>query len=297
MKNGLFEDFVQKKLLMLVVLTLVGILSSCSLVGRGSNESPPGYNLNEPVIVKLPTELDEISGLAFYPPDTSVFAIVDEYGLLYKVYLNRPKYIEKWRFGKVADYEDLVLLDSNFYVLNSVGIISAFSFLSEDTLAYEEYPLPSIEGNNEFEILYYDRVTKKLTMICKDCEADSKAQLSGFTFDPHERKYDEKGFVIDVQQIAQLAGEQKIKFKPSAAAIHPVTGELYIISSINLMLVVADRNGNAKKIYRLERGNFKQPEGITFTPEGDLIISNEAAERGVANIMIFRYNNTEQDSK
>lgn len=288
MKNGLLGDFVQKHALFFIVLAFVGTLVSCSF--SNGNESPPGYDLNDPLVVKLPTELDEISGLAFYPADTSVFAIVDEYGLLYKVYLNRPKYIEKWRFGKVADYEDLVLLDSNFYVLNSVGIISAFSFLSEDTLAYEEHPLSSISGSNEFEILYYDPFVRKLKMICKDCEVDSKAQLSSFTFDPHQRQFDQTRSVIDVQQIAQLVGEEKIKFKPSAASVHPITGELYIISSINLMLVVADRDGNAKKVYRLKRGSFKQPEGLTFTPEGHMIISNEAAEQGVANIMIFRYN-------
>jgi hypothetical protein len=37
---------------------------------------------------------------------------------------------------------------------------------------------------------------------------------------------------------------------------------------------------------------FKQPEGITFTPKGDMIISNEAADRGVAEILLFKYNKT-----
>jgi uncharacterized protein YjiK len=87
-----------------------------------------------------------------------------------------------------------------------------------------------------------------------------------------------------------MIGEEKIKFKPSAAAINPVTDELFIISSVNKLLVIADRKGNPKQTYPINAGLFKQPEGITFTPEGDLIISNESADRGVANLLFFKYN-------
>jgi hypothetical protein len=53
-------------------------------------------------------------------------------------------------------------------------------------------------------------------------------------------------------------------------------------------LVTADRKGNIKKMYELDPKLFKQPEGITFTPTGDLLISNEAALTGSANILIFK---------
>ena len=45
--------------------------------------------------------------------------------------------------------------------------------------------------------------------------------------------------------------EKKVKFKPSAAAIHPVTGQLFIISSINKVLVMADKNGVPEKVYKI----------------------------------------------
>jgi len=263
--------------------------ANCNLVKKHKSESPAGYDLNHPILIKLPTELDEISGVAYYPQDTCVFAIVDEAGLLYKIFINRPKQIQKWIFADKSDYEDLVLLDSNFYVLSSKGDISAFRFFSSDTLAYKEYPLTSIGKGNEFEILYFDRFLNKVVMICKDCEVDTKKHLSCFTFDPYTFQYDNSRLIINVQRIAELAGEKKLKFKPSAAAIHPLTGELFIISSINKMLVVADHDGKAKNVFRLNGGDFKQPEGLTFTPAGDLIISNEAADHGVANIMIFPY--------
>jgi len=43
-----------------------------------------------------------------------------------------------------------------------------------------------------------------------------------------------------------------------------------------------------KEVYKLDPKIFKQPEGITFTPTGDLLISNEAALTGAANILIYK---------
>jgi len=281
------------KTLTIIFITAVCFTSSGCLSRDKTSKSPDGYDLHHPIVVKLPTELDEISGLAYYPKDNCVFAITDESGLLYKIFLNNPRQIEKWEFGNAADYEDLVLLDSNFYVLISKGHILSFRYLSSDTLARREYILPG--KKNEFEILYYDDRLKKLVMMCKDCEGDKKGFLTAFTFDPKTLLFDDR-FVIDVKLIATMIDEDKIKFKPSAAAINPVTGELFIVSSINKLLVVTDRNGKAKQVFGLN-GMFKQPEGITFTPNGTMIISNEAAGEGVANLLIFPYKKTADQNK
>jgi hypothetical protein len=92
-----------------------------------------------------------------------------------------------------------------------------------------------------------------------------------------------------------MAGEEKIKFKPSAAGINPITGDLFIISAINKLLVIADRRGDAKEVYKIDPAVFKQPEGLTFSPAGALVISNESADEGVANILVFPYNPKQQN--
>ena len=63
---------------------------SCGPKSEGKLSSPPGYNLEKPQIYKLPSGLDEISGIVYYPKDKSVLAINDERGWLYKVALSRP---------------------------------------------------------------------------------------------------------------------------------------------------------------------------------------------------------------
>lgn len=254
-------------------------------------KSPPGYNMKTTIQVKLPLELDEISGVAYYPVDSSIFAINDEKGWLYKI-KKRGREIQRWKFSPGADFEDVVLLDSIFYVLQSNGNIMRLTFSEQNTVNVQQFYFDKTgQSKSEFEILYYDPVKKKMILICKDCELDKKKSLTTFSFDPHSGQYNDSSFRIDVTKIAAAIGEEKIRFKPSAASINPKTGELFIISAINKLLVVADTNGQFKQAYKIDPGIFKQPEGLTFTPAGDLIISNEAADVGVADILFFTYQN------
>lgn len=251
-------------------------------------KSPEGYNLNRVIQTKLSLELDEISGIAYYAKDSSLFAINDEKGWLYK--LKKGTNGLRWKFSKGADFEDLVLLDSAFYVLQSNGNIIRLSFDSKNTLAAQQYYFDQQgDGLNEFEILYYDSTRQKLILVCKDCESDKKKSLTTFSFDPIAGKYTGSDFSINVEKIAASVGEEKIRFKPSAASVNPKNGLLYIVSAINEMIVVTDVNGNFKNSYKIDKGIFKQPEGITFTPSGDMIISNEAADIGVADLLYFSY--------
>jgi len=272
-----------------IYLFVVIIYSRCTPPADNGNlyKSPPGYDLTKPFLLKLPVELDEISGVAFYARDSSVFAIGDEFGWLYKIPLTAGKPIRKWKFSSEGDYEDIVMVDKVFYVLQSNGNITAFTFDEHNQVLAQQQQFPS--KGNEFEILYYDPHKFKLILLCKDCETDKKKALTAYWFDLLHKRFDDSSS-INVTAIANMIGEKKIKFKPSAAAINPVTDELYILSSVNKLLVITDRNGNPKQAFPIDGSLFKQPEGITFTPEGDMIISNEAADRGVANLLFFKYN-------
>lgn len=146
-----------------------------------------------------------------------------------------------------------------------------------------------IRKKNEFESLYYDDEYKGLVMICKDCEDDNSKFTSAYLFDPLNNKYNSAVFKIDLEPIARKLGIDKIKFRPSAATVNPITKDVWIISSINQVIVVTDKQGNMKDVYTLNPGIFKQPEGITFTPWGDLLISNEAVDKyGSATLLIFK---------
>jgi len=269
------------------------LAESCSQ-NSNSYPNPPGYNFSKPYVYKLPTALDEISGLAFYPKDSGIFAIQDEKGWLFKIHLKNPLQIERWKFSNGADYEDLSLVDSTFFVLRSKGIVEKFQFDTPDSVSIQPFRLS--EEKNEFETLYYDSSIHKLVVICKNCEQDTRKEVSSFTFDPSANTFS-PFFKIEAETIKEQLGEdEKFRFKPSAAAVHPLTGELYVIASVNHALVILNKDHSVKNAYKIDPGLFKQPEGLTFTPKGDLIISNEVAERGAAEILFFKYNklNTRQ---
>lgn len=246
------------------------------------------YNFSSPTVIDLPQELDEISGIAFYPKDTSVFAIVDENAILYKISITNPKQVRKWEFGKAKDFEDIVLMDSTFYVLVSNGNILKLKFNTDNTIATEKYEfLTTSKAQNEFETLYYDSSSNALITMCKNCEEDGKSKVTSYLFNDTGKVFSPFR-QIETQPIAEKLGENKFKLRPSAAAVNPVTKDLYVVSSIAKCIVVIDSMGSFKEAYPLNPKIYKQPEGLTFTPQGDLIISNEVFLEGYANLLILK---------
>lgn len=268
-----------------IILFWLIFFVSCN--SQTNYKSPEGYDLNNPVKVFLETNLNEISGINYYPKDTGIFAISDATGNLYKIFPGRKMLVQKWRFGSNHDYEDLQLQDSIFYVLASSGDIMRIKFISANSLQTTKYNFP--EKKDEFETLYFDSSLNKLIMICKDCKDDKKKEVSTFTFDPITLKYSEGPYKIDADKIASLLRTDKIKFKPSAAAINPLTHQLFVLSSVNKCIAVMDKNGKVQSVYPLSSSVYKQPEGIAFTPKGDLLISNEYDNNGSANILIITF--------
>ncbi|HZH01113.1 MAG TPA: hypothetical protein VEY32_08525, partial [Flavisolibacter sp.] len=74
-------------------------------------------------------------------------------------------------------------------------------------------------------------------------------------------------------------------FNPSGMAIHPQTGDIYIVEGTHPKLLIMDRRGNIKTLHPLQSSSFQQPEGITFSPSGETYISNEGG-KGKGNILL-----------
>ena len=274
-----------------VTLITISFLSCSSASKEKENtvNNNEQYDLQNPYIIKLPESLSEISGIAYYPKDSSVFAIEDEDGLLYKIKLNRNNDIKKWRFDKKHDFEDVVLKDSIFYVLISNGDIETIRFGVGDSLTTTTSAFPNAsKKKNEFESLYFDDTLHQFVLLCKDCEDDSKKQISAWGYNFDTQLYTASVLTVNVLPVDEKLGEKKMKIKPSATAINPVNNNLYILSSISHLLIVTDRAGNFKEVFPLDPAIYKQAEGIAFTPAGDMIISNESHETGVATILIIK---------
>jgi uncharacterized protein YjiK len=91
-----------------------------------------------------------------------------------------------------------------------------------------------------------------------------------------------------VDEIKSFAGKVKRGFRPSAIARNPLNNEWYILSSVNKLLIVADKEWKVLAVHELNGNKFNQPEGIAFDLHGNLYISNEGDDLAEGNILKFK---------
>ncbi|HEV7782180.1 MAG TPA: SdiA-regulated domain-containing protein [Chitinophagaceae bacterium] len=270
-----FLNFQAKGLALFAVAVL--LLAGCKPKTR-SFKSPPHYNFGKSWTDKLDeTKLLEISGIAYDTKNNVFLAIQDESNYLFFLDRENKTVKEALLFGDVADYEDVALYNGTPYILRSDGTI--FKFV-KDSATGKTFSLEvgesRVGGEKDFESMYTDTARNALVVICKNCKIDDENSVSAFAFYPDSIGYDDKAlYTIDAKKIRELSPKSSGKFQPSAAAIHPKTNDLYIVSSASNQLAVTDLDGKVKSVYRLSPKLFPQPEGITFRSDGDMYISNE----------------------
>ena len=277
----------QSKLTILIACLSIFLFSCTSKAQKEKFDNTETFDFSTPKIINLPQALDEISGIAYYPKDTSIFAIIDEDGLLFKVSLNRPDEVKEWRFDKQRDFEDIVFLDSTFYIMVSNGDLDKITF-ENAKIAVAKVDFPNASKKvNEFEAMYFSPESNRMVMLCKQCEDDKKSTLSSYYFSDSAHQF-VPFKTIETEPLFQKIGSKKEKIKPSAAALNPLTKELYVLCSVNKIIFIEDGNGKIKEVIKLDPKIYKQPEGMAFTPDGDLIISNEVYLEGYATLLLLK---------
>src|SRR4051812_14087436 len=257
------------------VLSFCGFLFLCATCQMRPRRSflpnIPGYDESKKEEFILDKKLVEISGM-YYLPDGRIAANNDEEGKVF--FLKLPEgSLEHFKFGGKGDYEDLVQVDSFFYVLESNG--NLHKVLESDESAHEEFKFP--KKKIEFESLYYDKPVNKLVLISKD-HSETAPGILAYSFDLADHAYsDSEYYFIPMKQVFRALKNNIAECKPSAAAINPVTGKVFIIASVGKVLLVCTRTGTVEHAYKINPSQFPQPEGITFAPNGDMYISNEGA--------------------
>ena len=258
--------------------------------GTGTTTQKDNYDISKPDDkMVLGKQLHEISGMAWIPENNMILAENDEKGDIYPVdFKNKKDDFKKIKFGGHGDYEDIVHTDDANYLLVSSGSIIQVTIKDSVVTGTKEYALDK-KGANEYETLYLDKADNSLIMLCKKCSHEKETSRSAFRFDLATKKFsDQPAYTIDIGVIQKMLNDNNAEFKPSAAAINPVTGKLFVVASVGKLLVITDKKGNVEKVFRLDPNLFNQPEGITFAPNGDLYISNEGGE-GDATILKFSY--------
>jgi uncharacterized protein YjiK len=82
-------------------------------------------------------------------------------------------------------------------------------------------------------------------------------------------------YLADHPEQTKLEGRMATELDPSAIAIHPQSGMIYLVSTRGRLLMVLDPKGKILRIEALPRSVHPQPEGIAFLPDGTLFLSSE----------------------
>ena len=253
------------------------LLYACEPKSKNQSETTTFQNINLPYNFESPTEkytlpdkLKEISGLSYFKKNQLV-CVNDEEGKIYIYDIKEKKIVDKIPFGKDGDYEGVEVVGDEVFVLKSNGKLKGFK-IGE---AFEREIDCSEPEVIEYEGLGYDPKSKHLLLIAKERvkSVDDKKMIYAYDFD---RKVLFKHISIPQEQVTDDANGKD--FKPSGIAVHPKTGQTFIIASSGKKLLVLSEKGQKEALISLNPKIYRQPEGICFSPDGDLFISSEGKD-------------------
>ncbi len=254
------------------------------------------YDFHSPKsTIILPDTLREISGVTCIDSLT-LGCIQDENGILFIYDLVNREIKNQFTFEMDGDYEGLARVNNDMYVLRSDGAvfeINNFQSPNYSTTTHQtQIPAPNNEG------FCYDKANNRLLIGCKGKLGKGKEfkdLRAIYGFDLNEKIISEKPvFEFNVKDLKEYAEkhnldisykekknskEPDIKFMISGLCIHPITKELYILSAADHLLFVYDMKGQLKHMEVLKKHLFNKAEGLAFTPDGSLYISNEGQDK------------------
>lgn len=268
------------------------------------------YDIDNPVKSwELSKELMEVSGLSFID-NNRLACVQDEKGKVYLFSLKTGEIEKKIDFANDGDYEGVEVVKNDIWILKSNGTLHKIKdFLKETQPKVKKYPTV-LSGKNDAEGLTYDFISNQLLIACKGHpfvddkpEKDFKAIYS---FDLNTKNIDLKPFLLiemdsikyyknynsmthlGVDLLAHFdSSKGDISFQPSGIAVHPISGNIFILASVGNLLVVFSQEGHMLVMIKLKSKYYPKPEGICFSPDGTLYIANEGKNFEKATILKF----------
>ena len=240
-------------------------------------------------------DLKEISALSPSDEKGSFLAISDERGEFFFIDANNNgAIIRRVLFREKGDFEGAEMVENTLWALKSDGKLFEVSNWKSGMLYVEEFATP-LKKEDDVEGLGYDASRHTLLLACKG-DPDSAYLRLIYGFDLNTKKMQDKPlYAIDPKAVNLLVpyieSEKQDFFSPSGVAKHPLTGDIYVISTALKRLVVLDKDsGKIRFATRLDKKIMPQPEGIAFDTAGNLYISSEG-KRDNGQMLKFNYRN------
>ena len=239
------------------------------------NKTSFNYDLKNPTLRwVLPAELVEVSGNVWIDKDHLILIEDLKPNLYFVKFDAKTATLEKTvPFIEIdkekVDIEDVTIIDNVVYALWSHGAL--FKITDWQNKPNIKKIKTGLSKDNNTEGLCYDPVIKQLLISCKDHSGTGEDSAKAlYSFDINKSQLNEKLFmVIHPKDFKALTGNN-LSFNPSAIAVHPITHEIYILSTRdNKSLAVFSHDGVLKTYQTIDKKMMEQPEGICFNPQGN----------------------------
>lgn len=225
----------------------------------------------------LPAPLKKISGFDFID-QTHIACVQDEAGTIFIFNLESGKIDGEIPFAPPGDYEAMAIVSDDAFVACADGrLFEIDGYRSNKPVVKEHGTNLTVKQN--VEGLCYDSKNKRLLVAIKGSEEENQFYKGIYAFDLTTRTMPVKPVLkIDLQDsLLNRSHSKKLQslIQPSDLDIHPNTHDIYITDAIKSQLIIMDESGTIKGLFIFRRVDMIQPEGIRFTPSGELYIASE----------------------
>ncbi|RYY95882.1 MAG: hypothetical protein EOO11_14865 [Chitinophagaceae bacterium] len=243
---------------------------------------------------EMPGELKEVSANV-WAGNGLMGLVEDNHGIIYLYNLASRSVERRIEFSANGDYEGLTLVGSTWYVLRSDGTVFEVTERGNDKPEVKSYKGPFGDAP-DCESLTYDAANKRLLVGVKERDPNDPVRKGVYTFNLSNKTFGAAAYYIaagaEGTEIADKGKKKKrgTDLRPSDIALAP-NGGLYVLNGPEAELLLTDESGNVERVIALDKSIFPQPEGICFSPSGDLYISSEAGrKKGVGMLAQVRVN-------
>ena len=252
------------------------------VLARYDLEAPPADRW------ELPRALDEISGLAV-DARGRVFAHQDERAIVFELEPSTHRIVRQFTFGSPAipgDFEAIALVGDSVVLVTSDGVLYAGTPGADGAAVPFATYSTGVGRSCEVEGLAYEPGNRSLLLACKvPRDAFTRGHVTVFRWSLDRRALVEPAPIhLPVAALARPAGVSD--FHPSDLTRDPGTGRYLLLAARERAVAELTPDGQVERVVRLQRKLHRQPEGIAITPDGALLVSDEAG-RGRATLSVY----------
>ena len=246
--------------------------------------------VSENGVYNLPSELNEVSGLAVAGPD-SVFTHDDEYAIIYEFRLRDGHMLRTFALGEPTiegDFEGIAVWAGQVFLVTSDGLIyAARPGRNGERVPYRVYD-SGIGPRCEIEGLSQSPDPDELLLLCKRFRNDSEeARLEIYRWKIGRDRAEAAPF-LSLPLETLMPGDELAEFRPSGLEFDPASGQLLVISARARTLLVLDRAGRFIERKRFQANRHPETEGITVMPDGRLVLADEGSKTREGRLTTYR---------